>query len=251
MTEKITQQMLINDIQRVSNEISKTPTQQEYDEYGEFSHSTARNRFGTWNDAIQNAGLDVDKNSSVDEEELIEDVKKVAESLGKTPTRVEYNEHGEYHSKTLQERFDRYNNAVMAADLTPNSKVPDEIPPQKIISDIRSVAERLGRAPKSREYDKYGEHNSNTAARKFGEWNKAVRQAGLKPVKNADNEVVLMDLVEVAGKLSAAPSTDEYDEHGYYSSASIKKRFPGNWEVLALEAYEMAQEMGYIGEENQ
>lgn len=372
---KFTKEELLEDIEKVAAALSKTPSQLEYEEHGEHSYTTAQARFGTWNEAVSQAGLEPNnrRRAKIPKEELLNDLERVSESLDKTPTMEEYNNHGEFNKTTLAERFEGWNNAVEAAGLEPNNKfgpytaeeavediqkvadelgeapiwdeyaecgkwspqtikekfgtwpdaveaagleprarggggyfgggftgesVPDsdllddleevveelgyppvkaeysehgeysgdtlsrrfggwdqamaelgieytngELHPAKIITDIRSVAEDLGRAPTGQEYDEHGKHASQTAQNRFGEWNEAVRQAGLKPVKGADDEVILMDLVEVADKLGAVPTPDEYDEHGVYTSNIVKERFPGNWKVLALEAFEMAEEM--------
>lgn len=55
------------------------------------------------------------------------------------------------------------------------------IPQRKLLADLRAVAEKLGRAPSTAEYDGLGDHSSGTVARRFGSWRAGLRAAGVGP----------------------------------------------------------------------
>ena len=65
---------------------------------------------------------------SVSAEELVEDYKKVASQLKKTPSQQEYNDHGEYSWMAIRTRFGSMNDLQEAAGLEPlkNGKVSIE-----------------------------------------------------------------------------------------------------------------------------
>ena len=55
---------LIEDIQRVANELGKNSvSQREYDKLGNFSYQTLKKRFGSWCSAQKKAGLEQSKRS--------------------------------------------------------------------------------------------------------------------------------------------------------------------------------------------
>lgn len=56
--------------------------------------------------------------------ELIGELQRLADELGKTPTTSEMDEHGDITGRTYQNRFDGWNNAIKAAGLTPNRASP-------------------------------------------------------------------------------------------------------------------------------
>lgn len=83
---------LIEDIQRVANELGKNSvSQREYDKLGNFSYQTLKKRFGSWCSAQKEAGLEQSKRSwggnlsetRIPEKQLIADMKKVADELKK------------------------------------------------------------------------------------------------------------------------------------------------------------------------
>ena len=55
---EITDGDLITEFQRVVDELGKTPTREEMDEHSEYSISTYRRRFGSWNEAVAEAGFE-------------------------------------------------------------------------------------------------------------------------------------------------------------------------------------------------
>lgn len=65
---------------------------------------------------------------ALSEEELLKDLKRVSRELGKSPTQVEYNEHGKYSHGSLAQRFGGWNEAKKKAGLETitNKKYHDE-----------------------------------------------------------------------------------------------------------------------------
>ena len=87
---------LLSDIKKVSEELDKnTLTQSEYRQAGgKYSPDTIRHRFGSWIAVLEKCNLNVNvyhiaaaksshKHQNVSAEEVIKDVKRVANSLGK------------------------------------------------------------------------------------------------------------------------------------------------------------------------
>ena len=115
-----TNKELIRDLSRVAADLGKSPTSDEYREYGTHSTTTFQNRFGTWNNAKRAAGLRRCDGGLIRTKKFLEDLRQVAADLSKSPERREYDEHGEYGTTTIQNRFDGWNNALITAGLEPN-----------------------------------------------------------------------------------------------------------------------------------
>src|ERR1700721_2198342 len=75
---------LLSDLQKVAKELGKENiTYKEYDGTGKYSSTTIRDRFGSWNKALEESVLVVKEQKNISVEEFIRDLKKVAEELEK------------------------------------------------------------------------------------------------------------------------------------------------------------------------
>jgi hypothetical protein len=74
------------------------------------------------------------------DDELLEDLKRVATKIGKPPTADEYNTHGQYASRTLEIRFGTWNKAKCAAGLDKLVKFQN-ISDKKLLRDLRHSSE--------------------------------------------------------------------------------------------------------------
>ena len=62
----------------------------------------------------------------IPDEELLDDLRAVADELGRAPKRAEYREYGEYFTKTLTEHFGGWVEALDAAGLDPDTRAIGE-----------------------------------------------------------------------------------------------------------------------------
>jgi len=113
---------------------------------------------------------------SIPEEDLIEDLKRVANELSKnTVTASEYASRGQFGVNTLLRRFKQWNLALQAAGLAaPNRQ---HIPDAELFENIANVWTGLGRQPLGRELDKtdgLSKFSLGTYESRFGSWNKAL-----------------------------------------------------------------------------
>lgn len=115
----IPSEALLRDIRHVSELIGGTPTGADYDDLGAFSVTTIRDRFGSWNEALAELGLEPNRRYGIDREELLESIREVADQLGRTPTKDEYNHHSDYSVGAIRYRFETWRAAVEEAGLDP------------------------------------------------------------------------------------------------------------------------------------
>lgn len=128
--------------------------------------------------------------------ELINDLKKVAEKLNKSPTIDEYNEHGKYHATTLTRRFGGWLKSLGMADLE-ETRSPLNIPIEDLLKNIEEVWVKLGRQPKYNEMLKpVSKYSAGTYDKRFGSWRKALlafidfMENEMQFVSNTEKELV-------------------------------------------------------------
>lgn len=88
---------LIEELQWVDEEVEGIPYPVDMNESGAFTAHDYQEAFGSWDDALDVAGIDK-------EEQLLEDMQVVADEVGEDMTAPEMNEHGRY-SSTMAARY--------------------------------------------------------------------------------------------------------------------------------------------------
>lgn len=89
------------------------------------------------------------------EEEILQDIKQVAEKLGKSPTRSEYREHGSISTATIRDRLGSWNKAKKQANLKAYTKgkeklkIPDNRSWKKDEWEDLSTSRRMAETKKS------------------------------------------------------------------------------------------------------
>jgi hypothetical protein len=180
----------------------------------------------------------------VSDEELIEDLRRVAELLGTERVSFsQYDHHGEYCAVTQAERFGSWNNAILRAGLTiyaPYGLGKTRLSDEELIADLRRVAELLATENVTiNQYDQYGKYNHVTQHRRFGTWNDAILRAGL----TISNRVIFSDVKLFENILTLwqhygrQPSTRELASAPSFISTErpYRRRF-GSW-MNALRAF--------------
>lgn len=186
----VTKAEVIDDIRAVVHQLGKkTLTQDEYKRYGKFSPSLARQRFGSWLQAVAAAGLQCQrKNTKIPSDKLIPDLKRVASLLGKSSvTQQEYKDHGKYGSAPLVRHFGGWLEALKAAGLkkTREYRVSNE----EYYKNLEVLWEKLGRQPYYREIKKpFSKYCAGAYERRFGSWRNAL-ESFVKFVNNDDQSV--------------------------------------------------------------
>ena len=146
-------------------------------------------RFGSWNTVLELCDLDVNvfqraaaqgghNYSAVTDEQLIEDLNKVAEVLGSSSfSSGDYQKYGEFSRATFFRRFGTWNNALEKAGLIPYKQIPGrKISDELILQEIERVWIKLGRQPTTTDIKNgVSIFSLNTYARHFGSWRNALR----------------------------------------------------------------------------
>ena len=116
--EYVTSDVLLEDLQRVADDLDHPPRIDDYDEHGNHHWSTVMDRFDSWEDALLEADLDPSERpyeKRISDEDLIEDLRRVTMELGRPPTANEIDEFGEYSRGAFVRAFDSWSGALSAA----------------------------------------------------------------------------------------------------------------------------------------
>src|SRR6185312_12401148 len=101
--------------------------------------------------------------------EILAAIRRASEELGRSPSRGELRRiTGVSHYRVLAE-FSTLREAVRAAGLEPNPK-GEKISTEDLLSDWKSVAEKLGRRPSRAEYVRKGKYSAGALTVRFGSW---------------------------------------------------------------------------------
>lgn len=118
--KKIPREDLLDELRRLADELGRTPGRDDVQDHSPHSPTTYYRRFGSYREACEEAGLEPNGHAPVSEEELIRALQDLADELGRTPTRREMNEMGEFGATSYWRVFGGYADACEAAGLTPN-----------------------------------------------------------------------------------------------------------------------------------
>lgn len=119
LDESPSKEELLNDMQRVDEELDEPLSQKRYNEHGEWTPRPVKRRFDSWEVACQKASVSRPEMGPqpVSDEAMLEDIQAIAEQLGHVPSRSQYNEHGQFSRGMAKERFGSWPDAVEAAGL--------------------------------------------------------------------------------------------------------------------------------------
>jgi hypothetical protein len=226
----VSDEELIQDIQRVAEKVDGPPLIREYREHGKYSDDTLIRRFGSFNDAVDAAGLEANYELNPTPENIIEDIQRLVDELGSSPTKSEYIEHGKYPEKYVRNQMGAFSDAIRAAGYMPHK--PYEVPPKRILLDLRNVADRL---PDSANVaQKYcdpgvGEYSIGLINEEFGIWRGLVR-AGIHPSRNLPLSPIAYKMF-VHTAIECDPREALYGQLMAFSGIPVKilERFNLNW----------------------
>jgi hypothetical protein len=109
---------LLGDLKMVAQKLGKSGlTMDEYEKQGQFRRNSYKRKFGSWNQALERAGLGIVKrgNNSITEEELFQNLINVWETLGRQPSQNDLSkEPSKFPASAYKRRFGTYNKALIS-----------------------------------------------------------------------------------------------------------------------------------------
>lgn len=133
-TRNNSDQELLDDLLRVQNELDSAISKSKYNELGKYSSGTIERRFGTWNKALEKAGIKINQERDLSDEELFKNLEVVWIKLGRQP---KYNEIqqplSKYSMMPYHRRFGKWNEALQCfVDYMSSDIIEQQIPLEEI-----------------------------------------------------------------------------------------------------------------------
>ena len=238
----ISDEQIVEDLRLVATKADHVPLRKaDYLALGKYSPETVSIRFGSWNLALEAAGLPLSKvqkkprYKGATREELIIDLRQVAYSLGQdTLTSTDYSANGHFHPGTFRREFGSWEKALEAADLLPTG-FHRNITKIELYANIEHLWIAKGRQPTvsdmQSELSKYG---LKAYYRVFGSWTNALRSFveymnDSEPVENAASCSEVEGTSANSNNLSAsvAPSSQSNYSNAHQTARTVgdKLRF--------------------------
>ena len=226
-----TKQELIDEIRRLDHEYDKMPTRNEIRERGKFSEKIYYDRFGSWDAALEAAGIDK-------RERLIAELQRIDSERDGQPTSTLVDEIGQFSSGYYTHTFGSWSDALAAAGITAESSTDSasesdgshasagesEPTEQELIDEIKRLDETHETIPKSTLMRDEGRYDLDQYYSRFGDWDDALAAAGI------DKQQRLVDELDRISEDHDDPLTPSIvDEQSEYSAGYFVNEF-GTWE---------------------
>ena len=232
---------LLEDIRAVADVVERPPSLQDYRNHGEYAATTITRRFESWQDAVARAGFEPhDADAEIREADLLEELQRLADELGKPPTVEAMNTDGTYWASTYKRRFGSWSAALAEAGFEPaDARTADQITDGELLTAIERLAAEVDGSPTFQSMDDRGAYAARTYVNRFGSWNAAVEAAGFEPRSSGrvDDAALLADLRRLRETLGREPTSTDVREHGQYGLATYQRRF-GSWSAALDVAFE-------------
>lgn len=163
---------LINELQRLADNLGHRPRTEDMREHGKFGPSTYHRRFGSWNAALEAAELEIatPRNAAISNDALLDELRRLAGELERRPATRDMDDLGEFTSKTYADRFGSWNSALEAAGLETSIPRHAVISNEALIDELQRLATDLERRPSENDMREYGMFSPKTYRNRFGSW---------------------------------------------------------------------------------
>ena len=219
---------LLAEIRRLADEYGRPPTLQEIEDAADPTRTVYFNHFGSWQAAVEEAGFEPrSPQEEISNDDLIAELQRLEEELGRTPSIHEMNGDGKYWGSTYKNHFESWDAAVEAAGFEP-TEAGHKIGRERLLTELNRLGDELGKRPTFREMEADGEYDPTTYIREFGSWTAALEVAGFEEPTGVTPDSLVEHLQELAEELNKQPSQREMNEHGDHSHTTYVRHF-GSW----------------------
>lgn len=229
---------LINEISVLTAWLDRPPKSSEMDEYGAYSSTTYRNRFGSWNNAISTClRVERPQHGKYSKEDLLEELVELSEKLGSRPRAKDIREKSKYSVTTYQDKFGSLSEATEKAGLPAHSK-QDSLSSEELLEELRRLYSKLSRPPTYRDIQEHGKYSPTPYRTRWNQWEDALQEAGIDETPS-HHRITTEELIEElrAGYEAKGepPTSTDMNAFGRFSHAIYIQRF-GSWREALLAA---------------
>lgn len=219
---------LIKDLIEVAQKLGKKSlTRDEYSKHGKYGRGTIEWRFG-WLNALKKAGLSTSKSYNVTDEELLDEMRRIAKlpNVGNL-TRDIFNEHKQLSSTwAIENRFGSWTKALKKAGLHVSPTQIKKYSDEELFENLLNVWTHLGKQPTSGDLGDYpSKINRNTYSDRFGSWRNALEafvKYTNKGQAEAFNEVIEKEQIS---PVETKASDDKRIQHKTSRTINVRLRF--------------------------
>lgn len=182
--DRYTRDELLKKLRELSEELGKSPSQKDLEQArGYPSMSPYRSRFESWAEAKREAGLGVHGRGETrySDEELLEQLRELAEGLGREPLISDVKEADDLPSfQTYIKRFGSWIDAKRKAGVKRGVPHQQRYSDEELLDVLRQLKAELGRKPRVQDLRNRDDYPAdNTYRRRFGSWPEAKKKAGV------------------------------------------------------------------------
>ncbi|KXB01849.1 hypothetical protein AKJ43_03020 [candidate division MSBL1 archaeon SCGC-AAA261D19] len=171
-----TKRKIIEKLRRKKEELGKSPSERDV---SSSLVRAARKRFGSWNRAKEEAGLET---FGWSKEKIVDKLKELAEDLGRPPAARDNSR----LAQAARNHFGSWNDAKRAAGLrvfpAPNGRNWSK---ERVIQELKRLAGKVGRVPRRAD----DQNLAGAASRQFGSWNQALEAAGVGSMEPREDSI--------------------------------------------------------------
>jgi hypothetical protein len=241
-----TDTQLINELAKLAKDLNRTPTTRELEPNNLANLGVYTKRFGSWDKALELAGLNKDNYSKfrgASDEELLDALVDLQNSIGREPTAQDCTSTpGVPDPTTYRARFGSFLEAKKLAGLDTYNKFSRKTN-EELIATLQAFYNKEGRPPKQSECRvQNGLAGPNTYKDRFGSWEDALEAAGLLKAALRENQLsdeeLLASLLKFYTETGRAPRHEDcnnINEYTYLKSHMVyHRRFKSLTNALLL-----------------
>lgn len=204
------------ELKRIDDEYDKV-TGEIIDKYGNISVKTVYRVCGSLTEKLKELDIDTEgKSESVSKNDIVEDVKKLHEELGRTVKIEDYRDKGEYSYETIRNKIGGMERVYDETKLDYNVEPIDNVNKEDVLEDMNNVYDKLDTdIITSNQYREHGKYGIGTIQKYFENFKDAKIQAG---VEHDQDELFrkweeIIDEKELAGRFTSYELSDYLPEY--------------------------------------
>lgn len=246
---QLTDEEILSDIKETAKTLGKDYISiAAYKSHGKYSQTAIQAHFGTWKNALLQAGLRNERTlvelKLIPDEEYYKDLRRVAKILNmQTVPYNEYKKLGKYSAEHIFKRFDKWSTVLENAGLNPTGFNKSRVSEQECFDEIERMWRLLGRQPTTTDIVNRGtcRYSIDTFKRRFGGWRKAL-EAFVEYINSSDTEYESLNAhVDKESKTilneikESRKTTTQTASNKHYTSRNINTRL--RFKVLARDNF--------------
>lgn len=227
---------LLAELRELAGQIGRTPKKGDVQDSDISTTVTYANYFGSWNNAVREAGLETVRDMNIGRQDLLDELHRLDREHEEV-TRQVLDEYGKFCQSPYVREFGTWAGALEAAgiDLVQAASVTKE----EVKADLKAVCEELGHAPTQAKYRELGTHSTLSVQNYLGGWNAAIEGLGyeVNQRRGIPTEELIAELKRLRDKYGRSPFVSDMKRDGKFSDFLYYSRF-GSWPA-ALDAADM------------